>query len=55
MKFSYNLDTVVRALTYNDLKGLLVLVNSFLNNMDNSLIDTLAISDMEVVFKENFT
>lgn len=49
MKFQYNLDLIVSALSYNDLKGLLILVGYPIKPTD-----TLAISDMEQVFKELF-
>lgn len=47
MKFEYKIDEIVKALTYNDLKGLLKLLDYriFLNK-------ELSISEMEVLLKQ---
>ena len=49
MKFQYNLQEITRALTYNDLKGLIKLIQPTIFEKGE-----LPVSDMEEIFMELF-
>lgn len=50
MKFNYDLDRIISALAYNDLKGLLKIIDIRIFEKGEP-----SISEMEILFKEKFT